>query len=137
MLKIDGLTFGDLRQANLDRLPHFKNNLGQPVHTTTDGSDWSLGEWCTAVTGELGEAANIIKKIKRGDMTLESGSDAEQLADELADVAIYLDILAYRAGISLSEAVIRKWNKTSTKVVGFGGRITNFGYMSNVKSKQA
>ena len=28
-------------------------------------SDWSLSDWMTATTGELGEAANIAKKINR------------------------------------------------------------------------
>lgn len=38
------------------------------------------------------------------------------LADELADVVIYLDILAAQLGIDLGEAVMKKWNKTSEKV---------------------
>ena len=38
------------------------------------------------------------------------------LADELADVVIYLDILAAQLGIDLGDAVMKKWNKTSEKV---------------------
>lgn len=61
----DGLTFNTLRGANLARLPQFKNAKGEPAHSQPDGSDWVLAQWCNAVTGELGEAANIIKKVDR------------------------------------------------------------------------
>lgn len=38
-----------------------------------------------------------------------------KLADEIADTFIYLDLLAQRAGIKLSEAVPAKFDKTSAK----------------------
>lgn len=108
------LTFDDLRVANRARLPQFKNRLGKPAHSQPDGSDWSLAEWCNAVTGELGEAENLIKKIQRGDMTLEGARPL--LADELADIATYLDILSFRAGVDLGEAVVKKFNEVSDRV---------------------
>lgn len=108
------LTFAVLRNANVLRLPQFKNKHGEPAHSQPDGSDWSLGEWSNAVMGELGEAANLLKKIQRGDTTLhEARAD---LGDEFADVVIYLDLLAFRAGIDLGTAVQSKWNRTSVKV---------------------
>jgi hypothetical protein len=36
------LTFGELRRANIARLPQFKNSKGEPSHEKADGSDWSL-----------------------------------------------------------------------------------------------
>lgn len=108
------MQFETLRKANIARLPQFKNRQGEPAHSQPDGSDWSLGDWCTAVTGELGEAANIIKKVKRGDMSLDDARP--DLADELADVQTYLDILAFRAGIDLGAATARKFNKVSARV---------------------
>lgn len=110
----DGLTFNGLREANIARLPEFKNSKGQPAHSEPDGSDWNLAQWCNAVTGELGEAANLIKKIDRGDFTLEEIRDL--LAKELADVATYLDILALRAGINLGKATMDKFNEVSIRV---------------------
>lgn len=110
----DGLTFNTLRGANIARIPQFKNAQGLPAHSEPDGSDWSLSDWCTAITGELGEAANIIKKVKRGDFTLDEAR--ESLAKEFADVVIYLDILAMRAGINLGQATMDKFNETSIKV---------------------
>ncbi len=103
-----------LRAANLIRLPQFKNAKGDPAHSKPDGSDWSLGEWSNAVMGELGEAANIIKKVQRGDMTLDEARPA--LAKEFADVLTYLDLLAYQAGVNLSTATIDKFNEISRRV---------------------
>lgn len=110
----DGLTFGTLRQGNIERLPEFRNPLGVSVHEQVDGSDWIPAQWLQAVVGELGEYANLRKKVERGDVTLEDARP--KLADELADVVVYLDILAFQLGIDLSDAVIAKWNRKSVDV---------------------
>lgn len=113
-LNFQNMDFQTLRAANIRRLPQFKNAKGQPAHAQPDGSDWSLAEWCNAVTGELGEAANLIKKVQRGDYTLEEAR--QDLADEFADIVTYLDILAMRAGVDLGEATRSKFNRVSTRV---------------------
>ena len=43
----DGLTFNTLRQANLKRLPLFRDAKGRLVHNAT-GSDWSPAQWLQA-----------------------------------------------------------------------------------------
>lgn len=108
------LKFSELRVANVRRIPEFRNRMGGLAHKKPDGSDWSLGEWMCALTGEVGEAANIIKKIRRGDYSL--FNIKPQLADEFADIVIYLDLLAFRCGINLGAAVINKFNRSSVKV---------------------
>lgn len=113
MIHNNGLSFRTLREANVRRLPEFKNALGEPAHSCGDGSDWKLSAWCNAVCGELGEAANLIKKIERGDFTLAAAR--QDLADELADVATYLDLLAFRAGVDLGRAVREKFNRVSER----------------------
>ncbi len=110
----DGLSFNVLREANKRRMPQFKNAKGEPAHEKEDGSDWSLNDWLTAVTGELGEAANVLKKVRRGDFTINQAMP--ELADELADVATYLDILANQCGIDLGKAIIEKFNRVSERV---------------------
>jgi NTP pyrophosphatase (non-canonical NTP hydrolase) len=137
---LDSLTFDQLRQANINRLPHFKNRKGEPAHSEPDGSDWLLSAWANAAAGEYGEVAealldfmlftkiakhlglgsDLIKKIERGDVSL--GDKRTALGDELADVLTYVDILAYRAGIDLGEAARRKWNIVSERV-GYPARI--------------
>jgi len=122
------LTFNQLRKANLKRLPLFRNKKGDFAHSEPDGSDWLLSQWSNAVCGEIGEvsqvllqiiasqgmAANLIKKIERGDFILEEKRD--ELGKELADVAIYLDILAFRVGIDLGSAIAYKFNEVSDRV---------------------
>jgi NTP pyrophosphatase (non-canonical NTP hydrolase) len=108
------LKFNDLRSANIKRLKHFKNGKGKPAHSKKDGSDWCLAQWCNAVCGELGEAANLIKKIERGDFTLEE--KREELGKEFADVICYMDLLAFRAGVNLGESVRNKFNEISVRV---------------------
>ena len=108
------LTLGHLRIANITRLPVFKNGKGESAHSQPDGSDWSLGDWMCAVTGELGESANIIKKVQRGDITMDDAREA--LKREFADVICYMDLLAYRCDIDLSDAVRTKFNEVSDRI---------------------
>jgi NTP pyrophosphatase (non-canonical NTP hydrolase) len=84
-------------------------------------SGWSLSDWFTATMGELGEAANIAKKLNRVRDGIPGNSETPEelqsaLADEIADAFIYLDLLAQSAGINLEEAVFRKFDKTSKKI---------------------
>jgi NTP pyrophosphatase (non-canonical NTP hydrolase) len=112
------LSFFALREANLARLPLFKNAQGRPAHPV-DGSlphgfDWSLTDWMTAVAGETGELANVVKKVRRGDMTMNEAR--AKLAQEAADIVIYLDLFAYRAGFRLDLAVQDTWNNKSREL---------------------
>lgn len=123
-------SFATLRQANLLRLPTFRNKAGEIAHSQPDGSDWTLAEWSNAMGGEVGELAeahlmlslvraagfvgNIAKKVIRGDMTEQEA--VREIASELADVVIYADLLAYRAGFDLGGAVFDKFNAVSSRV---------------------
>jgi NTP pyrophosphatase (non-canonical NTP hydrolase) len=82
---------------------------------------WSLSDWFTATLGELGEAANIAKKLNRVRDGIPGNKETPEelqtaLAHEVADAFIYLDLLAQRAGFSLEDAVIEKFNITSAKI---------------------
>lgn len=114
---ISKLFFDQLRSANLLRCIQFRDGKGVLCHPN-GVRDWSLQEWSNAMAGECGEACNITKKIGRGDYgsqpTIQAISD---LADEIADVVIYADLLAARAGIDLGAAIVRKFNLTSDKVL--------------------
>lgn len=54
-----------------------------------------------AMFGEVGEFANIVKKIERGSLDLNDGEVQFNLRDELADVLIYLLNLAGMLKIDL------------------------------------
>lgn len=84
-------------------------------------SSWSSSDWMTAITGELGEAANIVKKLNRvRDGVPGNKETAEELQsmlkDEIADVAIYLDLFAQSLGLDLGDVITEKFNKTSVKI---------------------
>jgi NTP pyrophosphatase (non-canonical NTP hydrolase) len=67
--------------------------------------------------GEVGEALNVVKKLERQRLGIRgSRATVEQLAEELADVVICVDLIAMQYGIDLGAAVIGKFNATSEKV---------------------
>lgn len=108
------LTFKTFRRANLLRLPKFKNSKGEFAHSKEDGSDWSIYQWVCATLGELGEFANVIKKVGRGDITLEEARPL--LKKEGADVITYMDITLAQLGIDMGEAVTEKFNEISNRI---------------------
>lgn len=136
------LTFKTLRERNVKRcLMGFRQSL----------NDWSVLEWAGAAAGEMGEAANVAKKLKRleaskacdafvhgGSMRVDFTPPAPacsacgepifkhpvpnrielkmMLGHEIADVIIYLDLLAASQGIDLDEVVREKFNIVSRRV---------------------
>ena len=69
------------------------------------------------LAGEVGEACNVIKKLERERRGIRgSRATVAELADELADVIICVDLIAMQYGIDLEAAVARKFNATSEKV---------------------
>jgi len=111
---MNNLSFKTLTEANNKRLPLFKNSKGLPAHSKPDGSDWSHAEWLQAVIGELGEYANIMKKVQRGDLTMEKAKPS--IEKELADVMTYFAILAQQLNIDLGQAVEDKFNEVSDRI---------------------
>lgn len=67
--------------------------------TITDNNIHILEHLIIALVGEVGEAANILKKIIRGDTTLINCK--EQLTDEVVDVFIYILKLIYQLDIDI------------------------------------
>ena len=57
------LSFAQLRRANTERCapPWFRETI----------DEWSPCDWVTALVGEVGEAANLIKKVHRGDFQID------------------------------------------------------------------
>lgn len=104
------LTFAGLRTMNILRC----EDVFHPLH------EWSLTDWATALAGEVGEACNIIKKLRRldgADVALDSGEHRRELIAalhmELADVAIYLDLLSAASEGDLVADIILKFNIVS------------------------
>lgn len=108
------LTFEQLAQMNASRLVKWHK-----------GTAWSTSDWVTAVTGELGELASLVKMMNRTRDGLPGNKfdvTTQMLADELADVVCYLDLLSTSLGISLGKAVTAKFNAVSERM-GFEERL--------------
>lgn len=94
---------GDLRRLNPERCKAF----GHTVESVP------ITFWTTAVAGETGELCNLIKKIERGD-NIENAKT--KIANEAADVIIYLDLLCCSLNIDLQVAIASKFNEVSDRV---------------------
>lgn len=70
-----------------------------------------------SLTGEVGETANIVKKIARGDFKL--GEKKAELQEEIADVFIYLLKLSYQLDIDLEKAYIDKMKKNRERFLKY------------------
>lgn len=108
------MTFEEFSRANRERCE-------SPEGFDHTLRSWSLSDWVTAVTGELGEAANVAKKLNRVRDHIPGNKESPNelraaLEDEIADTFIYLDLLAQSQGIDLADAVRRKFDKTSAKI---------------------
>jgi hypothetical protein len=88
------LTFDRFTAANMARLPLFKNNKGQPAHSTQDGHDWSPGQWFQAFMGEVGELAQVRDDYESGHIS--HAEFVREASKEAADVQTYFVIMCKR-----------------------------------------
>lgn len=120
------ISFDELREANESRVRLWHPDFNAPP---TAGA-WSGADWSNAMCGEAGEAANIVKKIRRYECGLKGMGDPsfleliEMLGEELADTVTYADLLAAYYGLDLGIHVAAKFNKVSEKQ-GFPQRLGN------------
>lgn len=98
-----GLTFEKLREQNVKRCEAAFHPL----------DSWSPNDWGVAAGGELGEAQNKLKKMRRGDQPPFNTTWPELVGEELADTVIYIDLLCARLGIDLAGAIRGKFNAVS------------------------
>ena len=120
MTSFQPLSLELLREVNETRRDEWRARDGSAAWT---GADWS-NEMC----GEAGEAANVVKKLRRVETVGPGAGDPDEatlrsnLADELADTVTYADLLAAKYGIDLGEVVRAKFNKVSSRQ-GFPERL--------------
>lgn len=112
------MTFEEFAETNIARCRRWH-----------DPKAWSAQMWCLAAAGEMGECCNAIKKLHRHDTGVqqraESGDRAKlmkAIANEIGDVVVYLDLLAWRLGLSLENCVRDTFNRISVRE-GFPERL--------------
>jgi NTP pyrophosphatase (non-canonical NTP hydrolase) len=115
--RMDGpaaLSFAQLRAVNVERAARW--HPGFP----NDGK-WNGADWSNAAAGEMGEACNVVKKLRRQETGGRGAVDPDyhvllsKLGDEIADTIIYLDLLAAFYGVNTAEAVAAKFNAVSVR----------------------
>ena len=115
----DDLTFRRLRETNARRVERWHGPESEP---------WSGADWSNAMAEEMGEAANVVKKLRRGETGVVGSNDPsreellQKLGAELADTIIYADLLAQHYGINLGAAVVWKFDAVSERE-GFPERL--------------
>lgn len=128
-------TLAQLRRANLSRMPRFGHGN---LHSA---GSWTPMKWGCAIAGEMGELQEVVlvlvatmsKKVgalcntlKKYERQLPSDPAPDellgQIADELADVFIYGDLLAAFFDLVTARIIAHKFNRTSKKL-GFPERI--------------
>lgn len=94
-MALNRLMLASLRKVNKMRVGQFTNQFGEPAHKRPDGSDWNFGQWLEALVGEIGEACEVRLAFEMGKMS--HNDYALKMRKELADIQIYLDLLAMRS----------------------------------------
>lgn len=108
------MTFEQFSQANRTRCES-PQGFNHPL------AGWSASDWITATVGELGEAANVVKKLNRyrDGVPGNKQSEAElheMLRKELGDVFVYLDLLAQSLGFNIADAAVEVFNAKSAEI---------------------
>ena len=108
------MKINEFSKMNRDRCES-RQGFGHPLHS------WSTSDWITATLGELGEAANVIKKLNRVRDGVPGNKETpaelrEMLGSELADTYIYLDLLFQSVGLDVQENVLRKFEEKSKQL---------------------
>jgi NTP pyrophosphatase (non-canonical NTP hydrolase) len=116
------LTFARFAEANRSRCRRW--HPGFP-----DDNAWTGADWSNAMCGEAGEAANVVKKLRRLETGAAPGPDdppadelRAMLADEIADVIAYTFLLAEHYGVDVAAATAAKFNRVSARQ-GFPERV--------------
>lgn len=99
------MNLSDFREANVARCEQYFHSI----------QSWSLSDWATAMMGEGGEACNLIKKLHRGDFDDNEAEALHKIADEIADMVTYADLLLAAIGTPLSFALRKKFNEVSDR----------------------
>ena len=88
---------------------------------------WDTSDWFLAILGELGESANVAKKLNRVRDDIRGNKEPTdelevKLRKELADTFVYLDLIAQYLGFNIFDVAIEVWNAKS-KEIGYPVRL--------------
>lgn len=106
------MSFEKLRAANMRRSKEWHVN-----------EEFNAMFYAVATGGECGEALNVMKKLERDRVDAKSrvgvypsSATRNDLASEMADTIIYMDLWAEAMGIDLWPAVVKTFNAKSDEM---------------------
>ena len=109
-----------LGELTIDEVTQINHRRALAWHGPTE---WSLSDWAVALAGEVGELCNVVKKLNRirdGLPGNKEGVTKESLeidlAKEIADVYLYLDLFATAVKVDLPAAIKFKFNEVSQRI---------------------
>ena len=76
---------------------------------------WTPTDWGCALAGEVGELCNKIKKLHLDPTRRGRDVTSDDIAEELADVVLYADLIAAVFKIRLCESIRKKFNVVSER----------------------
>lgn len=108
------LTFAQFSEMNRERCE-------SPQGFNHSLASWTMSDWFTAALGELGEAANVAKKLNRIRDGIPGNEETERelrikLQNEIADTFIYLDLLAQSAGFRIGDVLLQVFDRKSHQI---------------------
>ena len=112
--RFEKLTFSEFSRINRERCES-ETGFNHNLHS------WSTSDWFTAIMGELGEAANVAKKLNRVRDGINGNKEtADQLRPklrrEIADTFVYLDLLCQSLGFNIGDAAVEVFNAKSKEL---------------------
>ena len=113
-LPISGYTFSEFQSGNIERC--------RKAFPMCD--DWTLNDWAVALSGEVGEMCNLLKKDRRGLATDEPydldgpyhESARQNVLSELADIITYADLMMSQLSADTGWEVLSKFNEVSGRI---------------------
>jgi NTP pyrophosphatase (non-canonical NTP hydrolase) len=96
------LTFSQFQERNKRRC---REGFDKDLHT--------VEFFAIAIAGEAGELCNKIKKVMRGDVTMDE--QRQEILKEVADVITYCDLLMSKLGAETDVELMRKFNEVSER----------------------
>lgn len=108
------MTFEEFSEANRARCES-QQGFNHPL------SGWSTSDWFLAMVGELGEAANVAKKLNRVRDGIPGNKETPEelrakLRKELGDAFVYLDLTAQANGFNIGDAAVEVFNAKSVEI---------------------
>lgn len=77
----------------------------------------SIPHHTLALAGEVGEFANLVKKIERGSLQMQDARTRHAMAMELTDIFVYTLNIAYLLGVDLEKSYQVKRNENDKRFV--------------------